>query len=117
MEYAKISEFLINSLIVIEHNLSGNLHFHLITPKGEYEQNVKSDIIEMFDLNTRKHGEIQIKSSKVNDIYRAIAYIFKQPLDWVSNSDEIDIDIFNKNLMSKQYEISKFHTYFIQKDI
>lgn len=115
LKYAQHCQFLDNTLIVVEHSLSGNVHFHLVTPKTQYIQNVKSDIIQLFDINTRKYEHLNIKMRPVDDIFKTIAYIFKAPISWVSKKDCQEIDEFNISIEAKQYEISKFHTYFLEK--
>ena len=99
MKYTEYSDFLYDSIIVIEHSKSGNIHFHLITPKTQHIQNVKSDIIRLFDLNTRRMEHLNINVKPVDDLFKSIAYIFKSPIDWVANKDCPTIDLLMKVLL------------------
>lgn len=101
-------------IVIPEHCLSGQLHFHLIIISKDYKQNISCLIKDLFGIKS-KCDNILMKYTTVNDIYKLQAYSWKYPLDWVSNKNELTIDEFNLSIIKKQYEISKFHNFVITK--
>lgn len=117
MQFAEHCPYLCNSIIIVEHHQSGNIHFHGITRKGEFIQDMKADLIRLFGINTKKYENLNIKIREVDNVFKTIAYLFKQPLDYVSEKNEDTIDDFNTSIINKQYEVSKFIVYVLEEKI
>lgn len=101
-------------ITVFEQSKDTNVHIHMLSffnPDNASHclQNFKSELIECFGYSKRIDDIYRnVNYVKVDCIYKAISYMTKQPLDWVSAKDKSSIDNFNKSVIDKQYEITNY---------
>jgi hypothetical protein len=97
-----------NCLFIPEHTFDGNIHFHILVSGEEYMQTYKAVFLEMFCIDTKKFSIKNVHHRKVDEECLNASYLAKDPVSYCAKDDTFNIEEFNKSIMSKQYEKSKF---------
>lgn len=100
--------------IVYEYTKLGVIHLHALTSNTLNLQLMKASFVECLDFNIKKFDDkLNLNFKPVYNKYKIIAYFLKDPIDYVSNKNEMTIDDFNTSIINKKYEKSDFTCYYI----
>lgn len=104
-----------NSFFVIEHFSSGVCHLHILSSAKGFIQDLKAELMYNFKLDYKKFDDkLNLRHRPIDDIFKAVAYFFKESLTWVSPKDKVCIDDFNESIRLKFYEVSKYNLFYIE---